>query len=155
MKDIKIVDYTPFYAQAFKAINQQWIEQYFVMEEADHKALDHPQEYIIDKGGYIVMALCDNKPVGACALIKLHNFKYDYELAKMGILPEYRGLKIGWKLGQAVLEKARSIGAESLYLESNRKLTPALTLYGKLGFEEVFGLETPYERSDIQMAMML
>ena len=48
---MKIVDYKPKYREAFKQLNQWWIEQYFTMETADYKALDFPEKNIIEKGG--------------------------------------------------------------------------------------------------------
>ena len=56
-KDIKIVPYEPCYQSAFRTLNEEWITAYFRMEEADYKALDHPKEYILDKGGAILVAL--------------------------------------------------------------------------------------------------
>lgn len=43
------------------------------MEETDYKALEHPQEYILDKGGFIFVALYQDEPVGVSALCKLNN----------------------------------------------------------------------------------
>ena len=80
---------------------------------------------------------------------------YDFELAKMAVAPKAQGKKIGWLIGEAIKDKARSIGAKTLYLESNTLLTPAIHLYRKLGFMEVFGRDTPYERCNIQMALDL
>jgi len=152
MNTIKIVDYAPQYRDAFKTINQEWIEQYFKMEEADYKSLDFPEKNIINKGGHILMVLCGEVPVGTCALIKMDHPKYDYELAKMGVRPAFQGKGIGWQLGKAGIEKAQSLGANSIYLESNPSLTPAITLYRKLGFVEItINNDTPYERSNIQM----
>jgi len=37
------------------------------MEEADHRSLDNPQEYILDKGGHIFVAILNNEVVGVCA----------------------------------------------------------------------------------------
>ena len=87
--------------------------------------------------------------------MKLEHLDYDYELAKMGVHPEFHGQGIGYLLGKAVIEKARSLGATTLYLESNTKLTPALNLYRKLGFQEVQAHESPYERSNIQMVLTM
>ncbi len=150
---IQIVDYTPQYRKAFRDINVEWISKYFVMEESDFKSLDHPDSYIIDKGGYIFMALLNDEPVGACALIKMDDPDYDFELAKMGVSPKAQGNGLGKKLGQACIDKAKSVGAKALYLESNRILTPAITLYKKLGFVEIIGRPSPYARSDIQMEL--
>ena len=49
---------------AFRTLNEEWITDYFRMEEADYKALDHPKEYILDKGGAILVALYKDEPVG-------------------------------------------------------------------------------------------
>ena len=154
-RKVKIVAYQQAYQQAFKDLNVEWISTYFKMEEADYKALDHPQEYILDNGGHILVALYDNVPVGVCALIKMKDPEYDYELAKMAVSPAAQGKSIGWLLGNAILEKARSLGAKKVYLESNTVLKPAINLYHKLGFEKVVGRPTPYERCNIQMERVL
>jgi DNA-binding MarR family transcriptional regulator/GNAT superfamily N-acetyltransferase len=154
-KDIEIIDYDERYRQAFRDINVEWISKYFVMEEADYKALDHPDTYIIDKGGHILIALYKGEVLGVCAMIKMHNSPFDYELAKMGVTPKAQGKNIGFLLGEAVISKAKSLGAKSLFLESHTSLIPALSLYKKLGFKKVVGYQSPYERSDIQMAMEL
>lgn len=152
---VTIVTYENQYQQAFKALNVEWISTYFKMEAADYKALDNPQTYILDNGGHIVVALYENEPVGVCALIKMNDPDYDFELAKMAVSPKAHGKNIGWKLGQAIVEKAKSLDARAVYLESNTILTPAINLYRKLGFQKVEGKVTPYERCNIQMELIL
>ena len=154
-QDVQIVDYTVEYQQAFKALNVEWISTYFEMEEADYKALGNPQEYILDKGGKILVALYHNEPVGVCALIKMNNEKYDFEMAKMAVSPKAQGKNIGWLLGEAIVNKAKELGASKLYLESNTILKPAINLYHKLGFQKVGGRPSPYERSNIQMELII
>ncbi|SHN10910.1 GNAT family N-acetyltransferase [Chitinophaga sp. CF418] len=154
-RKVKIVDYTPAYQQAFKDLNVEWISTYFKMEEADYKALDNPQGYILDNGGHILIALYNDVPMGVCALIKMKDAEYDYELAKMAVSPAAQGKSIGWLLGSAILEKARSLGAKKIYLESNTVLKPAINLYYKLGFEKIVGHPSPYERCNIQMERVL
>lgn len=156
MKDeIKIVDAKPEHYQAFRDINVQWIKRYFIMEEADYVALNNPKEYIIDKGGFMLIALLNEKPVGVAALIKMEDSDYDYELAKMGVLPETQGRGVGNLLMQAIIDKAKNLNTKKLYLESNRILGPAIHLYKKYGFEEVYGRKSPYERSDILMECVI
>ncbi|PBI83725.1 Acetyltransferase (GNAT) family protein [Flavobacterium sp. ACN2] len=154
-KDVKIVEYKSEYQEAFRALNVEWISTYFEMEEADYKALDNPEDYILKKGGKILVALYENEPVGVCALIKMNNSEYDFEMAKMAVSPKAQGKSIGWLLGIAIAEKAKELGAKKIYLESNTILKPAINLYYKLGFEKVFGLETPYKRCNIQMELVL
>ena len=150
---VKIVGFDSRYQAAFRQLNEEWITRYFRMEESDHKALDHPIEYIIDRGGYILMALYKDEPVGTCALIPMDDG--GFELAKMAVSPAAQGLGIGYLLGRACIEKARAAGAWRVYLESNTLLKPAINLYYKLGFSKTSGLPSPYERSNIQMEVLL
>ncbi|MCY1232906.1 ribosomal-protein-alanine acetyltransferase [compost metagenome] len=152
-KNVQIVDYESRYHSAFKSLNVEWISTYFEMEEADYKALDNPKEYILDKGGKILIALYDNEPVGVCALIKMNDT--DFEMAKMAVSPKAQGKNIGFLLGEAIVKTAKELGASKLYLESNTILKPAINLYYKLGFQKVAGLPTPYKRCNIQMELKL
>lgn len=154
-KDVQIVPYEDKYQSAFRALNEEWISTYFKMEAADYKALDDPKAYILDKGGKIFVALYQDEPVGVCALIKMNDPDYDYELAKMAVSPKIQGKSIGWLLGQAIVNAAKELGASKIYLESNTSLKPAINLYQKLGFKKVVGRSTPYERCNIQMELDL
>ena len=150
---VVITEYREEHLEAFQKLNEQWITQYFKMEEADKKALKDPQGYILNHGGHILVATENNKVLGVCALLKMSHEKFDYELAKMAVSPDARGKGIGFLLGQALISKAKQLGAKYLYLESNTKLKPALSLYDKLGFKKVSGHKTPYERCNIQMEL--
>lgn len=152
---IKIVEYDSSYQMAFKSLNEEWISSYFEIEEADYKALDHPEESIISKGGKIFVALYDGEPLGVVALVKMNDPDYDFEMAKMAVSPKAQGKKLGWLLGQAIVNAAREFGGKKLYLESNTVLKPAISLYRKLGFEEIKGRPSPYKRVDIQMELKL
>ncbi|WP_238395733.1 GNAT family N-acetyltransferase [Pontibacter pudoricolor] len=150
---VAILDFEPRHAAKFRELNEEWITRYFVMEEADHKSLGDPQGYILDKGGYILMAEYNQEVVGTCALINEGNGVY--ELAKMAVTPKVQGLKIGKLLGEAAIQKAREAGAVKVYLVSNRKLETALNLYKRLGFAEVPMPPSIYERADIKMEIEL
>jgi GNAT superfamily N-acetyltransferase len=151
--DVVIVGYQPAYRDAFKQLNVEWITTWFKMEEADHKILDHPEEYVLANGGHILFALFDGKPIGTCALVKTGD--HTFELSKMAVSPEAKGKGIGWLLGNAAIEKAKEAGAKRLYLESNTVLKPAINLYHKLGFKRIAGTSSPYERSNIHMELNL
>ncbi|MEJ8758615.1 GNAT family N-acetyltransferase [Pontibacter sp. H259] len=150
---VAILDFKPEHAAKFRELNEEWITRYFVMEEADHKSLGDPQGYILDKGGYILMATYNNEIVGTCALINEGNGVY--ELAKMAVTPKAQGLKIGKLLGEAAIQKAKVAGASKVYLVSNRRLETALNLYKRLGFVEVPMPPSIYERADIKMEIVL
>ncbi|WP_421939421.1 bifunctional helix-turn-helix transcriptional regulator/GNAT family N-acetyltransferase [Pedobacter sp.] len=152
---VKIIDYKPQYQDVFRELNKEWISTYFEMEDSDYKALDHPNEYILDKGGFIMVALYEDEPMGVCAMIKMNDAEYDFELAKMAVSPKAQGKNIGFLLASAIIEKAKSKGAKKIYLESNTVLKPAINLYHKLGFQKVAGKPTPYTRCNIQMELNL
>ena len=152
-KAVEIVGYQPEYRDAFKQLNVEWITTWFKMEEADHRILDHSEEYVLANGGHILFALFDGKPIGTCALVKTDG--HTFELSKMAVSPEAKGKGIGWLLGNAAIEKAKEAGAKRLYLESNTILKPAINLYHKLGFKRIAGVASPYERSNIHMEINL
>jgi GNAT superfamily N-acetyltransferase len=155
MERIRILDYEPRFREAFRDLNQWWIHRYFEMEEKDYQILHDPQSHVLDKGGLILMAQWEGQTAGTCALLPSERNGFDFELTKMGVAPEFQGRGVGMALGKAVLEKARSLGARSVFLESNTVLRPAIELYKKLGFREFSGGASPYQRSNIQMQVSL
>lgn len=154
-KNVEVVEYEPQYETVFRALNKEWISTYFEMEGSDHKALDNPKKYILDKGGKIFVALYKGVPLGVCALIKMDNSEYNFEMAKMAVSPKAQGKNMGWLLGQSVLNSAKEMGASKIYLESNTILKPAINLYYKLGFQKISKRPTPYKRANIQMELTL
>lgn len=152
---VRIVPYEPCHKEVFRSLNEQWITQHWKIEPHDLDYLDHPQEYVIDKGGFIFVALYGERAVGVCALCRMEDPVYDYELAKLAVSPEARGKGIGTLLCRAAVDKARSLGARRLFLESNTLLRPAIRTYRKLGFEELADYRPAYERGDIQMELTL
>lgn len=150
---IEIIDYLPEFHHNFQQLNYEWIETYFKIEEADRQSLDCPDEKILKPGGHIYMARHNGEIVGTCALIKIN--KNTYELAKMAVAKRARGKGIGWLLGQVAIAKARELGAETIFLESNTILEPAIKLYRKLGFQKIVGQPSAYERCNIQMELKL
>jgi GNAT superfamily N-acetyltransferase len=151
---IEIVDYTPAYAKAFHDLNLDWISAAFEVEKEDREVLTDPQKYIIDPGGAIIIALYNGEPVGTCALKRVNEDLV--EMCKMTVARNMRGKKIGWMLGEAIIEKANQIGASTIELYSNRKGSEvAIEMYHKLGFVEIPLTGAAYQRADIKMQMML
>ena len=154
-KDIKIIPYEPCHQAAFRALNEEWITTHWEMEEADYHALDHPQEYILDKGGYIFIALYKDEPVGTCALYKMDDPVYDYELAKLAVSPKVQGKGLGILLCETAINKAVELSCKKIFLESNTLLKPAIHLYRKLGFKELSNYHHAYPRGNIQMELTI
>ena len=153
LEEVEIIPYAPELGDYFKSINYDWITEYFELEEIDRKVLQDHKAYILDRGGEIFFARYRNEIVGTCALIKISDDRY--ELAKMGVLPQYRGLQIGKKLGLAAIEAAEKRGAKTLFLDSNKRMNAAIQLYYRLGFVTVNSKieESAYQRCDITMEL--
>lgn len=152
---VEIAAYNSKYQKSFKDLNIEWISNYFEVEPNDIKALDHAEEYIINKGGEIFSAVLNDEVLGVCALIKSDGKNYDYELAKMAVSPKSQGKGVGLLLAESAIKWASEKGASKIYLESNTKLTPAIKLYEKLGFKRITGISSAYNRVDIQMLLTL
>ena len=150
---VDILDFTDPDAADFKRLNCEWIEEHFRLDHQDLLALDHPRTYILKPGGSILMARYKDEVVGTCALIKIDG--ETYELAKMAVTKTARGKGIGRLLGQAVIARARELGAKRVVLDSNTILEPAINLYRQLGFNRASHRLSPYTRCNIQMELRL
>src|ERR1700678_4525940 len=136
---------------AFRTLNEEWITRYFTLEKMDRETLGDPQKRILEKGGYIFMVYADDQAVGCVALIPMGDGVY--ELSKMAVSPELRGLGIGRRLLEHAVTQARRIGARSLFLGSNAKLENAVHLYESIGFRHVAPERLPpmpYTRANVR-----
>jgi len=146
------------FAEEFRRLNEEWITDNFWLEESDVQVLNDPQKYILDKGGNVFIALYNTKPVGACALVVRDGLTC--ELVKMVVDPQFHGQGIGFKIGQAFIEKARERGFSRIVLEGNTKMEASVALYRKLGFQEIpieFDVHNPtiHKRCNIFMELHL
>ena len=151
---VTIHDFSDALAPHFAAINQQWLEAMYRIEPVDRDVLDHPRARIVDPGGAILFAEVEGLGVvGTCAL--KHSGGGAYELTKMGVLDTARGHGVGAALLAAVIARAAALGADPLYLLSNRKSAAAIRLYERAGFVHDAGVMADYgaryERCDVAM----
>lgn len=147
---------TPDEARAFKTLNEEWITRVFAIEDADQVILDNPVENIVNIGGDVLIARAGDSIVGCVALVP--SGAGVFELSKMSVKPESRGHGYGRKIVQAAINRARDLGAESLFLGSSTKLPNAVHLYESEGFKHV-PIEQigpmPYVRADVFMELKL
>lgn len=150
---VNIVEYDNQYQQAFRSLNLEWLDKYNLTESHDLMVLNDPKATILDRGGFIWLAVADGKVVGSAALMKEHDGVY--ELAKMAVTVDYRGKGISKLLIETCLAKAKEIGAKKLSLFSNHQLQTALKLYEKYGFYYVEVEDSPFETADVKMELIL
>jgi N-acetylglutamate synthase-like GNAT family acetyltransferase len=137
------------HCDTFVQLNEQWISHFFKLEEADHQLAANPYK-IVENGGCIFSLVDDDQVVGVCALFK--DSEHRFQLARMAVDPAQRGKGYGDVLIQTAQEKAKAMGADSVYLLSNTVLAPAIALYRKHGFETLTeGPHPVYARCNIVM----
>jgi putative acetyltransferase len=141
---------------AFRTLNEEWITRHFTLEAKDRETLGDPEKTILKKGGHVLMVYLGLEAVGCVALIPMGDGVY--ELSKMAVAPQFRGLGIGRKLLQHAIAQGRKMGARSLFLGSSKKLEDAVHLYESVGFRHVPPENIPpmpYVRADVFMEMAL
>ena len=151
---MEIIQYKSEHRKRFKDLNIDWISRDFQVEEVDHNVLNDPEHYILKDGGCILLATENDEVIGTAALI---NEGHDiFELTKMTVDERFRGRNIGYKLGLAILEKAKQLRAKKVILFSNTVHNGnAIKLYFKLGFKEVPVDGALYIRADIKMEISI
>ncbi|MEO6301765.1 MAG: GNAT family N-acetyltransferase [Bacteroidia bacterium] len=150
---IQIVEYKPEHKFRFKEINEQWITRLYVMEEEDIKTVEDPEGYILKEGGKIYIALHNNYPVGTCAYLNMGEGVY--EMIKLAVDEDYRGLSIGRIISEASIQSIKDLGAKKIILFSNTKGSAvAIAMYRKLGFVEVPLGTSEFIRADIKMELV-
>ena len=119
--EIEIISFDKKYSSEFYNLNIEWLQTYFYVEPFDEEVLSKPEHYIINKGGHIFFAKLEDDIVGTVALMPT-NDKLVFELTKMAVSPDKRGLKIGQQLMQHCLNFAKDNDFERLMLYSNTKI---------------------------------
>jgi putative acetyltransferase len=154
--DLAFREFLPGDGVHFRRLNEEWIVRYFALEPKDEEALSDPERTILNRGGRIFFAVRQGRPVGCCALLAIA--PGEYEVAKMAVTESAQGAGIGRLLLQTVIAAGRAAGATRLYLETNRKMEPALRLYESLGFQHLPPeriTPSPYARSNVSMELIL
>ena len=141
-------------AEAFRVLNEEWIEKLFRLEEKDRRTLSDPYGTIVEPGGEVYVAVDEFAVVGCAALIRFDEGVY--ELSKMAVASAMRGQGTGRHLLLYVIEQARARGAHTVFLGSSTKLPNAVHLYESVGFRHVQPSELPemkYDRADVWMKL--
>lgn len=145
---------------AFRVLNEDWIRRDFAIEPEDQTILNDPRSHILAPGGQICVAEAHGIILGCCALILIDPSvmgEGTMELAKMTVSTAARGRGVGRGLLVFAIETARRMGAQRLYLESNKRAAAAVHLYEELGFRHLPGPPhaSKYARADVFMDLPL
>lgn len=149
---VRVVPFSPALREHFYRLNAEWLAKYFTIEPIDHAVLSEPEKHVLAPGGRILFALVGDEVVGTCALMP-DGPPGVFELTKMAVTGGHQGLGIGRKLMEAAIAEFQAMGGTELFLESQRRLQPALKLYESVGFEYQPGVKpaSHYQRADVYM----
>ncbi len=154
MSEISFKKFTPADESAFKDLNVEWLETYFIVEAIDELVLSNPQTEILDKGGFIFMACIEEQSIGTFAFIK--KGERIFEFSKMAVAPSLRGHGIGNQMMQFAIRFAEQHHWEKILLYSNTILANSIHLYRKYGFQEVpMEKNVIYARGNIKMELII
>lgn len=146
---MNIVENSKDHLADFIRLNEEWISQYFTIEEADRKLASNPYQ-IVENGGYIFSLVSGDQTLGVCALF--NEGEGVFQLARMAVSPQHHGNGYSNLLMEHSLAKLKEIKACKVYLISNTKMTAAIGLYKKYAFKTTFEGQHPvYSRANIIM----
>jgi putative acetyltransferase len=151
--NVSIIAYQDEHHEAFRQLNEEWLDKYNLKEEPDLMVLNDPRSTILDRDGFIWLAVVNSEIVGTAALVKEH--PGIYELAKMSVAATWRGQGISKLLIETCLKKASELKAVKIELFSNHQLKAALSLYERYGFKYVVVKDSPFVTADIKMELLL
>ncbi|WP_052732949.1 GNAT family N-acetyltransferase [Hymenobacter terrenus] len=152
--EVQLVAYAPGHAAEVAALTRAWLEQYVYVEPADLAFLRDPYAYVVAPGGRLFVALLRGAVVGTVSLC-VTAVPGQYELAKLAVAENHRGLGLGQRLVRHCVEQAGTLGATTLVLYTTPKLAAAHRLYQACGFAEVPMDTQPYKAADLKMELHL
>jgi len=93
-----------------------------------------PGKYASPKGA-ILLAEHQGQIAGCIAVRELKD--NICEMKRLYVREGFRGLSIGRKLTEAIIETAKLLGYQTMQLDTLQRLERAISLYEKLGFREI------------------
>lgn len=121
---------------------------YLEIQNYDDELLDLEKKYGLPNGR-LYIAYIDQKPAGCVALRKLDD--KNCELKRLFVRPEFRGQNLGHILIKQIIDDAKAIGYESLFLDTLPFLKSAIHLYKTFEFNET----EPYNNSPVDTTIFM
>lgn len=104
----------------------------------DAELADLPGEYSEPRGA-LLLALVDGEIAGCCGLRALDSVDYPNaaEMKRLYVRKAFRRFGLGRQLAEAMLDKSRMAGYQSVLLDTLDDMESARALYAELGFVDI------------------
>ena len=86
---------------------------------------------------YYIATDDSGKIIGGIGLAEFEFFENCAELQKLYLTDEAKGSGLGYKLIEAIEDKARELGYKKIYLETHTNLAAAIHIYERCGYREI------------------
>lgn len=130
---MRIVPFKPRHAPGFFELNRAWLVAHDLWDASHADELSDPQEKIIAIGGRVYIAERRGQVAGSCALVPRRDGAM--ELKWLAVDPEWQRLGIGRRMLTRGAGYARRHGAIRVVTVTSERLSAALRLYRRFGFE--------------------
>ena len=135
--DLKLVDGAPYVEDVKRLIQEytEWFGRDLSFQALDDE-LGHIEEKYLPPEGRLVVALEDSGAV--CGCVAYHRLDDSTaEMKRLYVTPAGRGHHLGEQLARRIMELARKDGYTRMVLDTVAPLKAAISLYRKLGFEQI------------------
>ncbi|OYU46284.1 MAG: GNAT family N-acetyltransferase [Burkholderiales bacterium PBB4] len=107
-------------------------------QDFDYELRQLPGDYGAPRGALLV-AVVDGEWAGCCAMRPLDASDYTNacEMKRLYVRPKFRGLGLGRRLAEAILDSARLAAYDCILLDTLDDMESARALYEELGFEDI------------------
>ena len=107
-------------------------------QDFDQELLNLPGEYGTPRGTLLV-ANVNGEWAGCCAMRPLDSSDYSNacEMKRLYVRPQYRGLGLGRRLAEAIMDAGRLAAYDCILLDTLDDMASARALYEELGFESI------------------
>lgn len=107
-------------------------------QDFDSELARLPGDYAAPRGA-LVLAVMGAELAGCCALRPIDSTDYANacEMKRLYVRPAFRGTGVGRLLAEAIVDKGRLLGYDSILLDTLSDMEAARALYEDLGFEEI------------------
>jgi GNAT superfamily N-acetyltransferase len=149
---VRIVPFKPRHAQGFFELSRAWLVAHELWDASHTDELSDPLESIGAIGGRVYIAERRGSVAGSCAVVPRRDGVM--EIKWLAVEPEWQRLGIGRRMLTRGAGYARRHGAMRIVTVTSERLSAALRLYRRFGFESAPappGLRQPPEGIYMQL----